>query len=141
MYGYGFVRAERVCPNFFWGKSESGRAHSIALRPEDGDDGGGADRVETLRGRVVADCCGRITTMFAQAEEDVDARSNWVGCRALRSEVRDSLISNGDLLVVQGEDNLGDVIEPPDCGVGGEEGVPGKEDEVYEGTELWRNEG
>ena len=72
--------------------------------------------------------------MFSQAEEDVDARSNWAGCWALRSEMRDGLTSDGVLLVVEGEDNLGDVIKPPDWGMGGEEGVPGKEDEVHEGT-------
>ena len=39
-------------------------------------------------------------------------------------------------MVVQGEDNMGDVLEPPDWGVGGEEGVPGEEDRVHEDTEL-----
>ena len=50
--------------------------------------------------------------------------------------MRDGLTSDGVLLVVEGEENLGDVIEPPDWGIGGEEGVPGKEDEFHEGTEL-----
>ena len=58
--------------------------------------------------------------MFSQAEEDVDTRSNWSGFRALRSEVRDGLTSDGVLLVVQGEDDPGDILEPLHQGVGGE---------------------
>ena len=67
-----------------------------------------------MRGRVVTDCGGGVTAMLSLAEEDVDARSNWAGSRALRSEVRDGLTSDGILLVVQGEDNLGDVLKPTD---------------------------
>ena len=93
--------------NIFWGESESGCAHSLALCPEKGDNNGGADRVETLRGRVVTDCGGAITAMLSLAEEDVDPLSNWTGGRALRSEVRDGLTPDGILLVVQGEDDLG----------------------------------
>ena len=51
--------------------------------------------------------------MLFLAEEDVDASSNWLGGRALLSEVRDGLTSDGILLVVQSEDNLGDVLKPP----------------------------
>ena len=54
-----------------------------ALRPEYGDNDGGDNRAETLRGRIFADCGGRITAMLSLAEEDVDARSNWAGGRAL----------------------------------------------------------
>ena len=43
---------------------------------------------------------------------------------------------DGILLVVQGEDDLCDVLEPPNGGIVGEEGVPGEEDKVHEGTEL-----
>ena len=50
--------------------------------------------------------------------------------------MRDDLTSDGVLLVVQVEGDLGDVLEPPDWGIGGEEGVPSEEDEVHEGTEL-----
>ena len=74
--------------------------------------------------------------MLSLAEEDVDPHSNWAGGRALRSEVREGLTSDSIILVVQGEDDLGDVFEPPDWGILGEEGVPNKEDEVHEGTEL-----
>ena len=136
MHGHGSARAEIVSPGVFWGESESGRAHSLALCPEDGDNDGSADRAETLRGRVVADCGGRITAMLSQVEEDVDAHSNWAGGRSLRSEVRDGLTSNGILLVVQGEDDLCDVIKPPGWGIGGDAGVPDEKDELLEGTEL-----
>ena len=74
--------------------------------------------------------------MLSLAEEDIDPCSNWAGGWALQSEVRDGLTLDGIRLVVQGEDDLGDVLGPPDWGILGEEGVPGKEDEVYEGTEL-----
>ena len=50
--------------------------------------------------------------------------------------MRDGLTPDGILLVVQGEDDLGDVLEPPDWGILGEEGVPGEEEEFHEGTEL-----
>ena len=62
--------------NVFWGKSKSGRVHSLALRPDDGDDIRGADQTETLSGSVVAEFGGRVASMFLQVEEDVDARSN-----------------------------------------------------------------
>ena len=136
MHGHGSARAERLSPDVFWGESESGRAHSLALHPEDSDNDGGAYRAETLRGRVVTDCGGRITAMLFLAKEDVDACSNWAGGQALRSKVRDGLTWDGILLVVHGEDDLGDVLEPPDWGIGGYESVPGKEDKVHEGTEL-----
>ena len=136
MHGHGSARAERVCPDVFWGKSESGRTHSLALCPEDSDDYGGADRSETLRGRVVAECGGRITAMFVLAEEDVDVRSNWAGGRALQSEVRDGLTLDGVLLVFQGEDDMGDMLEPTNWGIGEEEGVPDEGDKVHEGMEL-----
>ena len=79
MHGHGSARAERVGSNIYWGESESGRAHTFALCPEKGDDNGGADRAETLSGRVVADCGGGITTMLSLAEEDIDPCSNWAG--------------------------------------------------------------
>ena len=126
MHGHGSVRAERVCTDVFWGKSESGRSHLLVIRPDDGDDVGGADQAETLRGRVFSDCGSRITSMFSQAEEDVDARSNWAGCWALRSEMRDGLTSDGVLLVVQSEDDLCDVFEPLDQGFGGNRVSPVK---------------
>ena len=113
MHGHGSDRAERVCPGVFWGESESGRAHSLALRPEDGDDDGGADQAETLRGRVFANCGGPITAILSLVEEDVDTRSNWAGGRTLQSEVRYGLTPDGILLVIQGEDDLGDMLEPP----------------------------
>ena len=81
--GHGSVIAERVCRDVVWGESESGRTYSLVLRPENGDDDGGADRAETLRGRVVADCGGRITSMLSLAEGNVDASSKWAGGRAL----------------------------------------------------------
>ena len=71
VHGYGSARADRVCPDVLWDESKYGRGHSLALRPEDGNDDGGADRVETLRGRVVTDCGCWITSMFAQMEENV----------------------------------------------------------------------
>ena len=74
--------------------------------------------------------------MLLLAEEDGDPRSKWTGGRALRSEVRDGLTLDVILLVVQGGDDLGDLLKPPNWGILGEEGVPDKEEEVHEGTEL-----
>ena len=74
--------------------------------------------------------------MFSQTEEDVDACSNWPGFRPLQSEGKDGITSDGILMVVQGEDNLGDMLEPLDWGVRGEESVTNKEDKVLEWTEL-----
>ena len=49
--------------------------------------------------------------------------------------MRDGLTTDG-ILVVQGEDDLGDVLKPSDWGILGEEGVPGEEDKLYKGTKL-----
>ena len=89
-----------------------------------------------MRGGVVTDCGGWLTAMLSLAEEDIDCRPKWAGVQALRSEVRDGLTSDGILLVVQGEDDLSNVLKPPNWGILGEEGVPGEEEEVHEGTEL-----
>ena len=124
MHGRGSSRAERLCPDVFWGKSKSGRNHSFAFRPEDGDDDGSADRAETLRGRVVADCGGQITAMISLVEEDVDACSNWSGGRALQSKVRDVLNLDGIFLFFQGEDDMCDVLELLDWGIRGGGGCP-----------------
>ena len=43
---------------------------------------------------------------------------------------------DGVLLVVQGEDDLCDALEPLNWGVGGEEGVTGEEDKLHKWTEL-----
>ena len=61
--------------------------------------------------------------MLSLAEEYVDSRSNWAGGQALRYEVRDGLTSDGTLLVIQGKDDLSDVLGLPDWGIGGEGGV------------------
>ena len=74
--------------------------------------------------------------MFSQAEKDVGDRSNWAGCQTLRSEVRDGLTLDGVLPVVQGEDNLGDMLESLGRRGRGEEGVRDKEGKVLEWTEL-----
>ena len=53
--------------------------HSLGLVPNGGDDIQGADQAETLSGKIVADWGGRVASVFSQAEEDVDACSNWAG--------------------------------------------------------------
>ena len=50
--------------------------------------------------------------------------------------MRDGLTSDGVLLVVQGEENLCDVMGPLDRIVRGEKGIIGKEDEFHEWAEL-----
>ena len=44
--------------------------------------------------------------------------------------MRDRLVPDGVLLVVQGEDNRGGILEMINGGVGGEELVPDEENEV-----------
>ena len=51
-------------------------------------------------------------------------------------EVRVSLPSDDVLLVVQGDDDLGSVLESLDGGIRREESVSDEEHEVQEGTEL-----
>ena len=54
-----------------------GRAHSMGLNPEDGDDIQGANQANPLVVRIVADWGGGVVSVFLQAEGDVDGRSNW----------------------------------------------------------------
>ena len=74
--------------------------------------------------------------MFVHAEEDVDTRSNRAGCFRLRLKVRDRFPSNCILLVVQGKDDLGGLLEIFDWGDSWEESIPNKEDEVQERPEV-----
>ena len=62
--------------------------------------------------------------MFLHAKEDIDSRLDWAGCGGLQSEMRYGFTSDGVLLDVHGEDNLGDVLELIDWGACGEELVP-----------------
>ena len=89
-----------------------------------------------MGGRIVTDRSGGVTSLFSQSKEDVDARSDRAGGRGLRSEVRDSLPSEGVLLVVQGDDDLGRVLELLNGVIGREESVSGEEHEFQEGKEL-----
>ena len=85
---------------------------------------------------IVTDWGGGGTSKFSQAEEAVDTRSNWTGCRELRSEVRDHLTLDGILLVVQGEDDLCGMLKVLGWGVGGDEMAPDEEHKIQEGPEL-----
>ena len=71
-----------------------------------------------------------------KSKEDVDVRSDRAGGRGLRSEVRNGLPSDGILLVVQGNDNLGSVLESIDGGIRRDERVSGEEKKCQKGTEL-----
>ena len=68
-----------MCPDILWGKAESCSPHVLALRPDDGDDAGGADGAEILRGGVVADGGGWITALFPELEEDIETGSDRSG--------------------------------------------------------------
>ena len=72
MHGHSSTRAERVRSNIFWGKSKSGCSHSQTLGSDDGDDVGCADGAEALVRGKFADGGGGISSLAAQAEEDVD---------------------------------------------------------------------
>ena len=50
--------------------------------------------------------------------------------------MRDGLTSDDVLLVVQGKDDLGDMLEPLDQGIRGEEDVADKKDEFLEWAGL-----
>ena len=130
---HGSAGAERVGPNVIWGKFESGRAHSTGRSPDDGKDIWAADRAEPLRRRIVADWGVGVVSVFSQTEEDVDARSNCEGFWRLRSEVSCNLTSGGIFLVVQGEDNLCDMLEMFNPGVYWEEITPRRRTQIRAG--------
>ena len=44
-------------------------------------------------------------------------RSNWAGCWGLLSELRDGITLDGIFLVVQGKDDLGEMLKLLDWGV------------------------
>ena len=79
MHGHGSSRAERVRSGVFWGESKSGRSHSMGLGPDDGDDIGSANRIDSLSGGKFANQGGGVTSELSQAKEDVDTCSNWSG--------------------------------------------------------------
>ena len=102
----------------------------LGLGPDDSDDIGSPNRVESLSSRKVTDRGGGVAAELFQAKEDVNARLDWAGYRGVQFEVRDVLTSDGVFLVVQGEENLSRLVEVLDWGVHREETVPNKEQEV-----------
>ena len=74
--------------------------------------------------------------MVAETEKDVDACLDVAGCGGLGVEVGDSLTADGILLVVEGEENLSCPGETLGGSIPGEKGVPNKENEGHEGSEL-----
>ena len=138
MHGHGSARAERVRSNVFWGKAKSGRYHSQTLGSDDGDDVGCADGAEAMIRGKIADGGGGIAILVAQAEEDVYARFDWVGCGGLRTEMGDGLAADGILLIAEGDDNLGGLGEILGGSVPREDEVPDEEHEFHEGPELDR---
>ena len=80
MHGRGSARAEIVCSNVFWSKSESSCSNSNGLSPEDRDDVQGTNRAEPVVGvRVVAERGGPHAPMFVHVEEDFDSCLNRAG--------------------------------------------------------------
>ena len=74
--------------------------------------------------------------MFAHVEEEVDTRSNQAGRCRLKLEVRDRFPLDSFLLVVQGKDYLGGVLEIFDWGICWVESIPNKEDRFQEVSKL-----
>ena len=84
-----------------------------------------------IKGKI-SDGGGGILSLFVQAEEDIDTRLDWAGCGGLRTEAGDSLTMDGIILIVEGDDNLGGLVEMLGGSVPGEEKFPNKEHEVHE---------
>ena len=120
-----------MLPNVFWVKAKSGRSHSQTLVPDDGDDVGCADGSDTMIGGKISDGGGGISSLVAQAEENVDARLHWAGYGGLRTEVRDCLTKDGILLIVKGDENLGGLAEFLSRGIPREGKVPDEEHKVH----------
>ena len=89
-------------------------------------------------GGIITNGGGGIAPLVVQTEEDFDARLDWAGCCGLRTEVGDSLTAVGILLIVEGDDNLGGLVEMLCRSIPGGEEVPEEEHEVHEGPELDR---
>ena len=77
-----------------------------------------------------------IESLFLQSEEDVGACLDRAGGRGFRSEVRDSLPSDGILLVVKGDEDLGGMLKSLNGGIGRYENVFGEEHKSQKRTEL-----
>ena len=60
---------------------------------------------------IAANRNGGISSLFSQSKEDVDVRLDRAGGLGLRSEVRDGIPPDSVLLVVQGDDDLGSMLE------------------------------
>ena len=89
-----------------------------------------------MGGWIVANRSGGIGSLFSQSEEDVDTCSDREGGWGVHSEVRDGLPSDGVLLVVQGEGDLGGVLESLDQGIERDDISSGEEHEFQQGIEL-----
>ena len=87
-------------------------------------------------GYAVADQSGGVPSLFLQSKDDIESCSDREGGQGLRLEVRDGLTSDGALMVVQGDDSLGSVLELLDGGIGKDESASDKEHKIQKGTEL-----
>ena len=74
--------------------------------------------------------------VLPHTEKDFDASPDWDGCCRLKYEVSDKLPSDCIILVVQGKENLGALLEILNGGIVWEEMIPSEEDEVQEWLEL-----
>ena len=74
--------------------------------------------------------------MLLHAEEDNNACSDREDRQGLQYEVRDDINLDGVLLVIQGEANLGYVLEVINWCVTWEELVPNEKNEFQEGPEM-----
>ena len=60
---------------------------------------------------VAYDYSGHQAPMLPHAEEDVGTIPDWIGFCIIRFEARDRFPSDHIILVVHGEDNIGDVMK------------------------------
>ena len=89
-----------------------------------------------MGGWIVADQSVGVAYLFFQSTEGVGACLDRSGGRGIQPEMRYGLPLNDIIMVVQDDDDLGSVLEYFDGGIGRDENISDKENELKKGTEL-----
>ena len=118
VYYHEPAREDRVQPDVLWIETEYGRANPSRLGLEDHNDVQVTDGADLGMGvRVFYGISERCVSLYPYKKDFVDSTVYYTGCCRLIYEVGNRFYSDHVLLFVQGEDDIGVMLEPIHGGI------------------------